>query len=131
MTYEIPLPPFLRDEAAHWAGLQGISLDQFIVWAVAEKIGSLKQVLDDPRFPWVAFRRGASGWPVPVVRGTGIRVQTISCAAEIWKMSVAEIAEAWDLTIEQVQGALAFFNAHRGEIEASLSEEARLEQAHA
>jgi hypothetical protein len=44
------LPLELRDEAEQWAGRQGVSLDEFVVWAVAEKVGGLKQTLDDPRY---------------------------------------------------------------------------------
>ena len=38
-------------------------------------------------------------------------------------MDAAEIAADYDLTAEQVADALAFYEAHRGEIEASLAEE--------
>lgn len=100
------------------------------MWAVAEKVGELKQSLDDPRFPYVSYRRGAAGRPTPVVRGTGIRVQTLVISAQDWQMSPAEIAENYDLTEEQVEGALAFYEAHRGEIESSIAEEVRLEEAH-
>ena len=81
--YPLNLPAQLKKEAEEWAAAQGISLNQFILWAVAEKVGALKQQLDDPAFPRVTYRRGASGQPVPVLRGTGIRVQTvkeISCS---------------------------------------------------
>jgi uncharacterized protein (DUF433 family) len=125
------LAPLLQEEAEQWASRQGLSLDQFVVWAVAEKVGGLKQALDDPRFPSVTYRRGAAGWPVPVLRGTGIRVQTIAGAAHHWGLLVAEVAEEYGLTAEQVADALAFYEAHRGEIEASLAEELQLEQAHA
>ena len=124
------LPIFLQEEARELAQRQGVSLDQFIVWAVAEKVGELKQSLDDPRFPHVTYRRGAAGRPTPVVRGTGIRVQTLVISAKDWQMSHGEIAENYDLTQEQVEGALAFYEAHRGEIESSIAEEVHLEEAH-
>ena len=117
------LPSQLKQEAEEWANRQGISLDRFIVWAVAEKVGGLKQAIDDPRFPQVTYRRGAAGWPEPVLRGTGIRAQTIVVAHQTWAMAPAEIAADYDLTPEQVTEALAFYEAHRGEIEASLAEE--------
>jgi uncharacterized protein (DUF433 family) len=125
------LPPHLRDEAEQWASRQGVSLDEFIVWAVAEKVGGLKQALDDPRFPHVTYRRGASGWPVPVLRGTAIRVQTIIVAAHQWHMSVVEIAQDHGVEEQQVRDALAFYEAHRAEIDASLADEERIEGAHA
>jgi hypothetical protein len=78
--YALNLPSHLKQEAEQWAARQGVSLNQFILWTVAEKVGALNQDLDDPSFPHVTYRRGASGWPVPVIRGTGIRVQTIVVA---------------------------------------------------
>ena len=125
------LPPLLQEEAEQWASRQGVSLDQFIVWALAEKIGSLKQSLDDLRFPYVTYRRDATGWPVPVLRGTGIRVQTIVGATRTWNLSPAEVAKEYDLTEEQVADALSFYEAHRSEIEASMTEEKHLERSHA
>jgi uncharacterized protein (DUF433 family) len=87
--------------------------------------------LDDPRYLDVTYRRSVSGWPVPVLRGTGIRVQTIAGAIRWWNLPPAAIAEEYGLTEEQVTDALGFYEAHRGEIEASLAEERLLEQAHA
>ena len=130
-TTPLNLPTLLKTEAEQWAHRQGISLDEFVVWAVAEKLGELKQALDDPRFPHITYRRGASGWPSAVLRGTGIRVQTIAVSARNWEMSPAQIASDYELAQEQVQEALAFYEAHRGEIEASLAEERRTESAHA
>lgn len=117
------LPPQLKEEAERWANRQGVSLDQFVVWAVAEKVGGLKQALDDPRFPLISYRRGAAGWPVPIIRGTGIRVQTIVGAHRSWKMGIPEIATDYELTEEQVREALAFYEAHRDDIEASIADE--------
>jgi uncharacterized protein (DUF433 family) len=125
------LPRQLREEAEEWANRQGISLDQFVVWAVAEKVGGLKQAVDDPRFPQVTYRRGASGWPEPVIRGTGIRVQTLAVANRSWGMSPLEIATDYDLTEAQVSAALAFYEAHRGEIEAAIADEQQREPANA
>ncbi len=42
-------------------------------------------------------------------------------------MAPSEIAADYDLTPEQVAEALAFYEAHRGEIEASLADEQRSE----
>ncbi|HEY2293895.1 MAG TPA: DUF433 domain-containing protein [Thermoanaerobaculia bacterium] len=89
----------------------------------------MKQAIDDPRFPRVTYRCGAAGWPEPVLRGTGIRVQTIVVAHQVWSMTPPEIAADYELTPEQVTDALAFYEAHRGEIEASLADEQGIEIA--
>jgi uncharacterized protein (DUF433 family) len=87
--------------------------------------------LDDPRYPHVTYRRSSEGWPVPLLRGTGIRVRTIVAAVHSWGMSPAEVADEYGVTEEQVADALAFYESHRDEIEASLSDERQLEQANA
>ena len=46
---------------------------------------------------------GASQWPTAVVRGTGIRVQTLAVAAQTWGMSAGEISEEYDLKLPQVE----------------------------
>jgi hypothetical protein len=43
-------------------------------------------------------------------------------------MGTAEIAEDYGLTEEQVADALAFYEAHRGEVEVLMSEELQLER---
>lgn len=125
--YPLNLPVELKREAEEWAANQGVSLNQFIMWAVAEKVGELRQNLDDPAFPQVSYRRGAAGTPVPVLRGTGIRVQTIVVAQEQWQMTPAQIAEEYGVTVSQVEEALAFYAAHRAEIDAALQAEEILE----
>ena len=129
--YPLNLPVQLKQEAERWARQQGSSLNQFIVWAVAEKVGELKQGLGDPRFPLVAYRIGASRWPTAVVRGTGVRVQTLAVAARIWGMSIAEIGDEYGLKTAQVEEALAFYEAHRDEIDRSIEAEQELEAASA
>lgn len=129
--YPLNLPSQLKQDAETWAGRQGISLNQFVLWAVAEKVGALAQCVDDPKYPLVTYRRGASGQPTPVIRGTGIRVQTIVIAANRWGMRAAEIAENHDLTEAQVRDALAFYDTHRTEIDTSIRGEDALEAAHA
>ena len=126
--YPLNLPTGLKKEAEEWATHQGVSLNQFILWSVSEKVGALKQQLDDPAFPHVTYRRGASGWPVPVLRGTGIRVQTVVVAARQWEMTPAQIAAEYGLTEAQVNEALAFYKAHRAEIDAAITAELALEK---
>jgi uncharacterized protein (DUF433 family) len=112
--YVLNLPDALKRDAELLAKEQGISLNQFILSSVAEKVGTLLQAEgDDSNFPSVTHRRGAYGVLSPVLRGTGIRVQAIVMASE--NMSPAEIAVDYDLTVAQVQKALNFYRAHRAE----------------
>jgi uncharacterized protein (DUF433 family) len=106
------------------------TLNQFILWSVAEKVGALRQSLDDPAFPQVTYRRGAAGQPVPVLRGTGIRVQTVVVAALQWGMKAGEIAAEYSLPEAQVKEAMAFYDAHSAEIDAALAAEQALEASH-
>jgi uncharacterized protein (DUF433 family) len=123
--YALNLPNELKKDAERLAKQQGVSLNQFILWSVAEKVGGLMQGLDDPNFPSITYRRGASGTLSPVLRGTGIRVQTIALASQ--SNSPAEIAEDYDLPQTQVQEALGFYDAHRVEIDAHIQAETALE----
>lgn len=125
--YPLNLPQNLKREAEEYAKLQGVSLNQFILWSVAEKVGQLRQALDDPNFPEITYRRGASGVPMPVVRGTRIRVQTLAIAAHQWTMSAAEIADDYGLDERTVQSALGFYAAHRAEIDANIAAEQALQ----
>lgn len=125
--YPLNLPIALKRDAEEWADRQGVSLNQFIVWAVSEKVGGLKVGLHDPRFPGVEYRTGAAGRPTPVLRGTAIRVQTVVIASTRWEMSVEEIAEEWELSPSQAREALDFYAAHRAEVDAVIEEEARQE----
>lgn len=129
--YPLNLPVQLKKEAEQWAASQGISLNQFIMWSVAEKVGALRQDLNDPDFPQIAYQRGAAAVPTPVLRGTGIRVQTIVVAAQQWGLTVEQIAAEYDLTKSQVEEALAFYEAHRAEVDAALEAEQTLEEAQA
>ncbi len=95
--YPLNLPTQLKQEAKTLATQQGISFNQFVLWAVAEKVGALNQKLDDPAFPQVTYRRGASGRPTPVLRGTGIRVQTMTTAVSAWGLSPAEITDEYGI----------------------------------
>ncbi|MCO6451166.1 MAG: DUF433 domain-containing protein [Caldilineales bacterium] len=124
--YALNLPHQLKQEAEAWAQKQGVSLNQFILWATAEKVGALGQQLDDPEFPQITYRRGASGIPSPVIRGTGVRVQAVAIAHERWGMSVMEIAEEYGLVQRQIEEALAFVADHRAEIEANIAVEEQI-----
>jgi uncharacterized protein (DUF433 family) len=83
--------------------------------------------LDDPAFPGVTYRVGAARIPTPVIRGTGIRVQTIVIATQHWEMSPAQIADDYEVLSErQVTEALAFYAAHRAEIDADIEAEEQM-----
>ena len=125
--YPLSLPARLKEEAEELAARQGVSLNQFILWSVAEKVGSLRQSLDDPAFPQITYRRGAAGQPVPVLRGTGIRVQTVVVATQQWGMEPGQIATEYALPEAQVKEAVAFYAVHQAEIDAALAAEQALE----
>ncbi|MDZ4158534.1 MAG: DUF433 domain-containing protein [Anaerolineaceae bacterium] len=125
--YALNLPANLKSEAEELASKQGISLNQFIMWSVSEKVTSLRQTLDDPNFPGITYRRGASGWIAPVIRGTGIRVQTIVKNLSMG-MSPEQIAAEYELDANRIREAQAFYNAHRPEIEGSIRTEEDVEE---
>ena len=81
--------------------------------------------------PQITYRRGASGVPTPALRGTGIRVQTLVVAAKGWELSPEKIAADYDLAESQVKEALAFYDAHRVEIDAAIVAEQELETTRA
>jgi uncharacterized protein (DUF433 family) len=128
-AYSINLPIQLQQEAEQWAASQGVPLDQFILWAVAEKVASLRCQLHDPAFPNITYRQGSSGEPVAIISGTGIRVQTIAIAAHQWRLSPDQIAEEYGLTPTQVNNALGFYAAHQSEIDHAISTEQVIEAA--
>jgi uncharacterized protein (DUF433 family) len=125
--YAVNLPLELKKEAEVLAKQQGVSLNQFILWSVAEKVSALKSGLDDPNFPGIAYRRGASGIPVPILRGTGIRVQTIVISNREWSESPVEIAAQYGLSESQVNEALNFYQAHQAEIDLLIQSDSMLE----
>ena len=124
--YPLNLPAQLKKDAEGWAEIQGVSLNQFILWAVSEKVGALGQKLDDPAFPRITYRRGASGIPTPVIRGTGVRIQTIVIATQQWRLSPQQIADEYEFDMKQVKEALAFYDVHQQEIDAAITAEEAL-----
>lgn len=125
--YALNLPIKLKSEAEEQASRQGISLNQFIMWSVSEKVASLRQDLDDPNFPGITYRRGASGWVTPVLRGTGIRVQTIVVDAQMGT-SPEQIASEYELDVNRVREAQSFYAAHRPEIDTAIRAEREVEE---
>ena len=128
--YPLNLPIQLQQKAEKLATERGISLDQFILSASAEKVGTFDLPTDDRNIRNITYRRGASGQEVPVLRGTSLRVQTIYIAAQQWGLSPHQIAEEYDLTEAQVLDGLAFAAAHRQEIETAIAAEEAIEAAH-
>jgi uncharacterized protein (DUF433 family) len=127
--YALNLPTQLKREAEQLAAEQGVSLNQFILWAVSEKVGNLRQQLDDPAYPRITYRRGAAGSPEPVLRGSGLRVRTVAVAARTWGLAPARVAEEYGQPEEVVREALAFYDAHRIEIDAAIDAEALAAEA--
>jgi len=127
--YSLNLPSQLKQEAEKWAENQGVSLDEFILWTVAEKVGALNQQLNEQTFPNITYRRGASGQLLPIVRGTNLRVQTVVVAAQQWGLSPNEIAAEYGLSEAWVNEVLAFYAAHRSEIDVAIAAEQTLEAA--
>jgi uncharacterized protein (DUF433 family) len=120
--YSLNLPIDLKNEAEKIAEEQGISLNQLILWSLTEKVSSLKSKLDDPNFPSITYKLDTKNQPVPVLRGKGLRVQTIVIAANDWKESASEIARQYDLSQRMVREALAFYDAHKAAVDALIAE---------
>ena len=125
--YAVNLPVELKKDAEVLARQQGISLNQFILWSVAEKVSALKAGIDDPDFPGITYRRGASGIPTPVLQGTGIRVQTIVIAGQQWQETPQEIADQYELSVNRIKEALSFYQVHQAEIDTLIQADAALE----
>ncbi len=128
--YALDLPSQLKSHAEQLATLQGISLNQFILWSVAEKVGALQQMLDGPHFPGIIYRYGTSGIGMPVLRGTGLRVQTVVIDVHQVGMTPAQVAAEYDLPEARIIEALAFYAAHQTEIDANIAAESALTPSH-
>jgi len=127
--YALNLPVDLKQEAETLAKKQGVSLNQFIMWSVSEKVATMRKQLDDPKFPLITYRVGASGTPMPVIRGTGIRVQTLIQWIKFGD-TPKKVAAGYDLDIKQVKEAQAFYKAHKAEIDGNIHAENDLEEQH-
>jgi uncharacterized protein (DUF433 family) len=120
--YSLNLPVDLKQEAEQVAEQQGISLNQLILWSLTEKVTSLKGKLDDPDFPSITYKKDTANQLVPVIRGKGIRVQTIVIASHFWKETEAEISWQYDLSQKVVQEALGFYSVHKKAVDALMDE---------
>ena len=128
--YSLNLPVDLKKEAEQVAEDQKISLNQLILWSLTEKVTSLKGKLDDPDFPSITYKRDTAHQLVPVIRGKGIRVQTIVIASNQWKESITDICREYELSKKMVKDALGFYEAHKPLVDALITENERLEAAH-
>ncbi|GCL37354.1 hypothetical protein SR1949_24620 [Sphaerospermopsis reniformis] len=123
-AYTLNLPEQLKHEIEQLVQSQGISVDQFILWAVTEKVSTLKA-----SFSQIAYRQGANGQLVPIIKGTGIRVQTVVIASQKWGMSLSQIADEYELNEAQVREALSFYVVNKEQIDTAISSEQSLESA--
>ena len=123
-AYTLNLPEQLKHEIEQLVQSQGISLDQFILWAVTEKVSTLKA-----SFSQIAYRQGANGQLVPIIKGTGIRVQTVVIASQKWGMSLSQISDEYELNEAQVREALSFYVVNKEQIDTAISSEQSLESA--
>lgn len=129
--YALNLPVDLKREAEEIAQKQGVSLNQFIMWSVSEKVATMRNQLDDPKFPGIIYRRGsASDYAAPMIRGTRIRVQTVAVAVNQLNEKPEEFAEDYGIGIAQVREALGFYDAHKKEIDENIRYEEDLERQH-
>ena len=121
--YPLKLPVELKQEAEQLAAQQGVSLNQFVLWAVAEKVATVRSALNDPRFPHILYRQGAAGTPQPVLARSNIRVETLVLAIQKWGFSPEQAAQEFGLTLAEAQEALAFYQAHQKEIDLAIQTE--------
>lgn len=128
--YALNLPVDLKQEAEQIAKRQGISLNQFIMWSVSEKVATIRnqQLDEDPKFPLIGYRRSVDGDATPVIRGTGIRVQTAAVAVNKLKTKPEEFARRYNVNISQVREALSYYESHKEQIEANIRYEDELEK---
>lgn len=129
--YSLNLPVDLKQEAEQIAEQQKISLNQLILWSLTEKVATLKGKLDDPDYPSISYMRDTTNQLVPVIRGKGIRVQTIVIASEKWKETIPDICWQYDLSKKMVEDGLGFYAAHRNMVDALIAENESLAGGHA
>ena len=75
----------------------------------------------------ITYRRGVGSQPTPVLRGTGVRGQTVVVATQAWGLSPTQVADEYDLSEAQVKDALAIYEVHRQKIEAGIAAEQAIE----
>ena len=116
--YSLNLLVDLKKDAEQVAEHQGVSLNQLILWSLAEKVTSLKLKISDPNFPDITYKLDTSNQLVPIIEGAGIRVQTIVIAFHEWHETVLEIAKQYSLAERTVKEVLSFYQAHKKTVDA-------------
>ena len=125
--YSLNLPVDLKKEAEQAAEQQGVSLNQLILWSLAEKVTSLKSKIDDPNFPDVTYKLDTTNQLVPIIKGAGIRVQTIVIAFHEWHETVPEIAKQYSLPESTVKEVLSFYQAHKKAVDALIESNSQVD----
>jgi uncharacterized protein (DUF433 family) len=125
--YSLNLPVDLKQDAEEIAERQGVSLNQLILWSLAEKVTELKSKIDDPNFPDITYKLDSDNQLVPYVKGKGIRVQTLVIAFYEWKEPVTEISRQYDLPQKTVKQALAFYEAHKKMVDSLIDSNSQAE----
>jgi uncharacterized protein (DUF433 family) len=128
--YSLNLPIDLKQDAEQIAKRQGVSLNQLILWSLAEKVTALKSKIDDPNFPDITYQLDSDNQLVPFVKGKGIRVQTLVIAFYDWKESAAEISRQYDLPQKMVKQVLSFYEAHKKVVDALIDSNSEAEPPH-
>ena len=100
-------------------------------WSLVEKMSTLKIKPGDLNFPDIVYKMNIDGQPVPIIQGTGIRVQTIVIAVDEWKDTPAYVAQQYNLPEGLIKEALAFYSAHKMMVDAliQLDEDAENKRA--
>ncbi len=127
MILTLDLPPELEQRLAKEAAQHGLSVEAMTLQLLAKFFHQVT----DTTFPHVAYRQGASGQPVPLVTGRGIRVQTLAIALHQWGLTKEQLAEEYNLSIPQIEDALAFYAENQAEIDGAMALEAAIEASHA
>lgn len=65
-----------------------------------------------------------------MIRGTGIRVETIVVNHQQWGQSAVDMAAEYEIPVEAVQSALDYYQAHPEEIETLIRIEQEIEARH-
>ena len=128
--YSLNLPIGLKQDAEQMAEQQGVSLNQLILWSLAEKVTSLKSKIEDPDFPSITYKLDFDKQVVPITKGKGIRVQTIVIAFHDWHEAIADIADQYDLSIKLVKEVLAYYDAHKKAVDVLIASNAEAEVVH-
>jgi uncharacterized protein (DUF433 family) len=93
-------------------------------------VTSLKSKIDDPNFPDITYKLDAGNQLVPIIKGKGIRVQTLVIAFYDWKESVAEISQQYDLPKKTVKQGLSFYEVHKKGMDALIDSNNEAEPSH-